>query len=212
MGCDIHAYIEYFDASVLVKAKNSTVQAHSFSSEINLGRNYTLFSIMAGVRGTSMPVVNPRGIPDYPTLGFDARSAYYAEVIDGESSKYSFSRNCYSRESANILVQENRTSYVDENNSMIIEPSWHTPSWLNTNELIKVRKEYLIEAIEYNYEMKGKRRRDALNILNSSSEIELMQHVFGDVECATLNACIGSMIALERSGDYKARLVFWFDS
>ena len=209
MGCDIHPHIEFFEATVAGKAKNNSLQARSFASNIDLGRNYTLFSVMAGVRGCATPVVMPRGAPDSPSLSFEVRNCYYANVIDGETSK---GINGYSREIANKLVQDGKTVFGDDHQSTIIDPNWHTPSWLTASELIQVRKQYLIEAIEYNYEMKGKRRRNALNILNSSSDIEIMQHVFGDVECPTLNACIASMIAIERSGEYNSRMVFWFDS
>lgn len=32
--------------------------------ELELGRNYQLFSVLAGVRGSSKPIAYPRGLPD----------------------------------------------------------------------------------------------------------------------------------------------------
>lgn len=57
MGCDIHAFIEY-----VYEGDSFT---HSFGDgELNFGRDYTLFSLMAGVRGSENPIVSPRGFPD----------------------------------------------------------------------------------------------------------------------------------------------------
>ena len=57
MGCDIHAFIEY--------VYEGDTFTNTFSDgEIHFGRNYTLFSLLAGVRGMEQPVVSPRGFPD----------------------------------------------------------------------------------------------------------------------------------------------------
>lgn len=57
MGCDIHAFIEY--------AYDGDNFSNSFSDgELNFGRDYTLFSLIAGVRGMEKPIVLPRGFPD----------------------------------------------------------------------------------------------------------------------------------------------------
>lgn len=57
MGCDIHLHVE-------VKIDN---QWHHYSA-LRVLRNYGLFSLMAGVRGSFDPIVNPRGIPSDITL------------------------------------------------------------------------------------------------------------------------------------------------
>jgi len=57
MGCDIHAFIEY--------AYDGETITNSFTdSELHIGRDYELFSLIAGVRGATSPIVSPRGFPD----------------------------------------------------------------------------------------------------------------------------------------------------
>ena len=63
MGCDIHAFIEYvYDGDTITNAFTD--------DELNFGRDYDLFSLIAGVRGMCAPLVSPRGFPDdYATNG-----------------------------------------------------------------------------------------------------------------------------------------------
>lgn len=57
MGCDIHAYVEYiYDGDTYTNV--------FCYGEINFGRDYELFSLIAGVRGISTPIVSPRGFPN----------------------------------------------------------------------------------------------------------------------------------------------------
>lgn len=56
MGCDIHAFIEY--------AYDGDTYTNTFcDSEIHIGRDYDLFGLIAGVRGTTSPLILPRGFP-----------------------------------------------------------------------------------------------------------------------------------------------------
>mgnify|MGYP001578519903 CR=1 FL=1 len=55
MGCDIHTFVEY-------KLWNDG--GMRTGCEIWVARDYTLFGLMAGVRGSDLPDVPPRGIPD----------------------------------------------------------------------------------------------------------------------------------------------------
>lgn len=57
MGCDIHAYIEIFD---------NDSQRWRFTRDLDLGRDYALFGILAGVRGPTNDTElfsEARGIP-----------------------------------------------------------------------------------------------------------------------------------------------------
>lgn len=53
MGCDIHTVLQ-----VKKRAKWETV-----ATDIFTGRNYALFSVLAGVRGGEEPIATPRGYP-----------------------------------------------------------------------------------------------------------------------------------------------------
>lgn len=114
-----------------------------------------------------------------------------------------------------LSFQTSEKYYTDtnENNEHISNPYWHTPSYLFKNELIEVRRKYLIDMIEYeSTSYKGSKRKQALNLLKNSSGVELMKHVFPSIEYVPLNTTIAAMIAIENSGNHQSRFVFWFDS
>jgi len=77
MGCDIHAYIE-----VVHKGDQQREFVDDFG-HIYLGRNYELFSLMAGVRGGLEPVVGPKGIPTNISPG--VHSAFTEWGIDAHT-------------------------------------------------------------------------------------------------------------------------------
>lgn len=182
MGCDIHAHLEYYDTSVGVtqKGKRCDLDVKCYSCDINFSRNYSLFNLLAGVRGIGGPVFGVRGIPDLPKLSFHVAYKYHTK---------------------------------NKNDEFIPDPSWHTPGYLFKKEMIEIRRRYLLETIEYESSAyKGVKRKDVIDTIRNSSEVELMKCVFPSIECVPLNVTIASMIAIENSGDYQSRFVFWFDS
>lgn len=58
MGCDIHFHIEY-------KVDNHWEYDQTLSKKCDrdIGRNYSLFSILAGIRGAYDPMIEPRNVP-----------------------------------------------------------------------------------------------------------------------------------------------------
>jgi hypothetical protein len=86
MGCDIHAVAEarmgklwvpiklgvefYWAGKELRKSLRNPGSTYEFYSIHDLGRNYTLFSLLAGVRGPEEPMKEPTGLPNdmYPDL------------------------------------------------------------------------------------------------------------------------------------------------
>lgn len=66
MSCDIHAFNE---------ARNPDTGNWVLMGELELGRYYTLFGVMAGVRGLPY-TLEPRGVPD------DASEGYRMHVKD----------------------------------------------------------------------------------------------------------------------------------
>ena len=183
MGCDIHAYLEYYDSthgSISNTTGRCDFDVQCYASDICFWRNYSLFNLLAGVRGIGGPVFNVRGIPSSPKLSFHVAFKYH---------------------------EKNGAEKFEPN------PNWHTPGYLFKNELIEIRRRYLIETMEYeSTEYKGTKRKTALSTLKNSNEVELMKCVFPSIECVPLNATISSMIAIENSGNYQSRFVFWFDS
>ena len=69
MGCDIHAYIEF--------RLGGTWELHS---EALWFRDYELFGLLAGVRGSEEPLYRPRGLPDDLSVG--ARCKYESAHSD----------------------------------------------------------------------------------------------------------------------------------
>lgn len=207
MGCDIHPYLEY-----------STEDDETFcvSDKLCLGRCYTLFHMMAGVRGFGPPLFSPKGLPRTPKISLQVESEYYLSVVDelatSENRHLFYNNRVVLAQEADKLVSENRASY-HLNKKYITNPDWHTPSWLSKNELIDVRKNYLLSTLKFEAtEYTGRKRADAIQKIEESDPYELMKYTFPSLEHVRLNAAIGSMIAIENSGQYKARLVFWFDS
>lgn len=69
MACDIHSYVEYRDKTTSQWKMVRIYVPYRWEPErLDLvepynGRNYDLFAMLAGVRGCSTPIAQPRGIP-----------------------------------------------------------------------------------------------------------------------------------------------------
>lgn len=217
MGCDIHAFIETF--SKQENAKNDMCYVDCFSGEVSFGRDYVLFGMLAGVRHSIPPVFRPRGIPNNPCLSDIAANRYFMKVLDSSTPNNSLlnvtGSNCISREGAEVYVSEGTTTYTDDSNSSIIDPSWHTPTWLTLDELLEVRKVYLIEIVQYYSKLSGKKIKELVSFLQSKDAKTLMRYSFPPYENTKFYATLCAMLALERSSDdndIQSRLVCWFDS
>lgn len=221
MGCDIHAYIEYYEHS----STNPIV--YCFAKDVSLGRCYTLFARMAGVRGYESPVVDPRGMPTAPEpeVSYEVAQEYYSLVLeDGEynsiqdmqtklSSPWGvINYNIIPRSRAEELHTKHNIKYKDSKKNLFPCPSWHTESWLYVDELMNVRQKYIIDSLDFNEAIRGKKRREIIKKLDGISPFDLMSHHFGELEHNMLNATIATMLIIERKTNFKSRLVFWFDS
>lgn len=206
MGCDIHAFIEYYDSGVKVPFS----RAHYYTQP-QFGRCYTLFNLMAGVRGFGPPVVAQKGMPKSPEISLEVFEMSTLAITDNMPSVWN--AHCIHREEADRLVLDGKADYVTVDKSRITHPHIHSHTWLTIDELIEVRRKFLLENIHYdNSTYKGKKLKDAEDKILTSDPVELMRSVFPSIEYPALNATIAAMIALEKSEDYKTRLVFWFDS
>jgi hypothetical protein len=208
MGCDIHAYVEYYDVNT-----GQTRHATCYGKDVIPFRCYRLFNLMAGVRGGpgDKALHSPRGIPDSPALSYDVEREYYMAVLD-EGRESPILGTFISRKDADALISSGRGKYAQDGKS-IVNPSWHTPSFLFKKELMEIRRHYLLEMLYYDcQEYTPKKRKELRQEIQSLNEIELMKKVYSPLESPCLNAVIASMIAVENSGNFRARLVFWFDS
>ncbi|WP_165246973.1 hypothetical protein [Paludisphaera soli] len=135
MGCDIHCCIEY--ASSLRPDESRWVYT-PFACELNLGRDYDLFALMAGVRGEEglVPVCEPKGLPKDISTAFLFHSGCR---IDDELAAHEVEGYC-SREDAEQWVQEGYADYIGDH--AVTNPDWHSVSWLGATELEEVQRRY----------------------------------------------------------------------
>ena len=214
MGCDIHVYIECYSKKSQLRADTCFVD--TFFDNVNFGRNYTLFGFLAGVRSSEDPVVDPRGIPNQPELSWAASRDYYIKVVpDNEYVKmrdFSGQRIIKQSELEILKNDQYRKLFINSEN-MLVNPDWHTPTWLSVEELFLVRKNYLVHNIQYCSELSGKKRKELVSFISGKNEKDLMKYVFHPYEYAPLHAIISAMISLEKTDDdLKTRFVCWFDS
>ncbi len=132
MGADIHMYIQYREKKGVkenAKRGQNTDWWDNFGGTINPGRNYTMFSILAGVRGSTYKGFDPKGIPEFG-LGWAARRDLFLYITE-ESNPH---ENCCTLEDAQrwgrpiIKDKDGKPWYT-------YHPDWHSHSWMTVKEL-----------------------------------------------------------------------------
>lgn len=73
---DIHAHIEFKDGS----------EWRHFGETDMLGRNYSIFSLLAGLRGPYEAMIDPRGLPSDRSSGILTYTQYWGD--DGHTHSY----------------------------------------------------------------------------------------------------------------------------
>jgi hypothetical protein len=183
MGCDIHAYIDY-------DSPEGSMEWINFFGEIHINRNYSLFSVLAGVRDDwENPIgtyIEPKGILD--RISFYIKYELSLLVIDDEEyEKATHKDDICSRTQAEHYTKYNKylgfDGYIDEAKTRVLHPDWHTHSWLTTEELSGAMRKYGACC----------RKRG-----------------WGCAP-AEMKAALAAMKALEKEG-CKARFIFWFDN
>lgn len=193
MGCDIHAFVEY-----RIRPEGEPDRRHSWSAfggEINPGRNYWLFEIMAGVRGRNA-LFEPRGIPN--DMAYSAWGEYWLYLTEDDRDE----EGCASREQAARWVASGSSVYYPELEGLpkrVSDPDAHSMSWLTLPEMRRVMTEYRIRCEKGNAAAIAPTNGQAIATL-----IPLRQD-------PKWHALIAVMTSLEESG-YESRLVFWFDN
>lgn len=134
MGCDIHCYIEYRERDMSDREDKSW---SSFGGRINPGRNYLMFSLMAGVRGGD-GIFEVRGLPE--GLGYYSNDDNYLYITADKEC------NCGECKSVSV---ENAARWVEGGSSeyknnregkptWVSHPDWHSHSWLSLVEFRQV--------------------------------------------------------------------------
>ena len=188
MGADIHMFVEYRNKEQAQNAEKIGRKPYwwSFGEHMNPGRNYTMFAILAGVRGNYPESFEPKGILHRDEMSSAASHEAYMYIVNDEDLCCE-----YGKESGYIT----RTKALKwaERGYGIIEDQWmqaldyHSHSWMNIAELEEAFQHYL------------KRQSEEW----PDDEIRI------PVE---YQAMLAAMKVLEQDGDNEVRVVFWFDN
>lgn len=164
-------------------AKGDKFHWYNFAGKINPGRNYTMFAVLAQVRGEYENSFEPKGKINLSELGSASIDELYISVSENPV-EWGYSIRS---EQATKLV--NLGSQVIEHNGKPIwveNPNFHSHSWMNTKELEKAFNIYRVHAFaEFGYKV------------NIPIEYQ---------------AILSAMKTLEAKGENEVRIVFWFDS
>jgi len=202
MGCDIHLYIEY-------KSKDGYDPAwQGFGGNINPGRNYAMFALMADVRNygdDKLPVlVERRGMPD--DAGYTATDDNRIYISETKSEDY------VSMETANRWVKSGSSKFIndkDGNPIWVTNPDAHSHSWLTTSEFESVINKYL--ELEAGWH---KVRVEEHNKMVKEENIQPDSWAYDPpsmVDEPEYQVVLASLKRFEELG-YDARIVFWFDN
>lgn len=135
MGCDIHSYVEYRNKDTgQWKMVRIYVPYRWEPERLRLvepynGRNYELFSMLAGVRGCATPIAEPRGIPQ------DASDGVLCEYEAAEG--WTHTPSWFTLAELRVASKDKKTYNKDERSYLkgfisgidfMLGASWH---WVN---------------------------------------------------------------------------------
>lgn len=181
MGCDIHPYLDFFRSN----DEKDEPYVQSFGA-LHISRDYALFAIMAGVRNYDNalePIAEPRGLPEHNSYVVNGDNTLYITDRETDESGYT------TRERAEKWVASGSSKWVNEGQTRVTHPDWHSHSWLTTAEMEEVIRRY-VAYYENHADTYYRGRKPA-------------PEVYG---------IVGAMKGIEADGKYTARLVYWFDN
>ena len=190
MGADIHMYVEYRNKK---QAKERETRGDgpywiSYGDGMNPGRNYTMFAVLAGVRGQYTESFEPKGKIPRELMGWSAKCDAFMNIYPKKHEDKEW-EGFVTSEKATEWETWGRRIILNENGepTHIEHPDWHSHSWMNIRELEKAYKIY------------AKKASKEWNEKITKPPVEWM-------------ALLASMKALEDGGKNEVRVVFWFDS
>lgn len=212
MGCDIHMYLEFVEREDYV----------SSIAKFNLSRNYTLFSLMAGVRTYegSRVIYQPRGLPD--KIGWVAEYDNELYVVDRETDE----EHSVSRENALKWIERGVSKWTNDQEKWVTHPDWHNHSWLNAEELDRVREVYesmefprsawyqANEHIDPNRALipEGATMTDVTITRTNDYRSSPYRVEVGPYEKAVFPNAYAALLASLKALGENGRIVFWFDN
>ncbi len=185
-------YVEYADKKRLEETRKKKAEGdttaneywRTFGGHINPGRNYAMFGMLSkGVRSDFDKGMEPKGKLPYDDMGYHAADDAYMYIVkEGDKP----GDNEVSLERAQQWASGRWAETIIYRNgvpSYVSHPDWHSHSWLTTEEYEKALKNY----------------QDLSKEISWGEAIEY-------------KALLSAMKELESTGDYVARIVFWFDN
>lgn len=138
MGADIHMYVEHRDKKRVKKDIMVGVPTYwnSYGDEINPGRNYTMFGILAEVRGSYKDSFSAKGMVN--DMGYAAKHDAYMFIVNKPKEEV-HENGCVSKEDASRYASYGKKII---NDTWIEHPDWHSHSWMTIKELKKAFKIY----------------------------------------------------------------------
>lgn len=136
MGCDIHTYIEY--------EAYPDSDRHAWwcmGGRYNPGRDYLMFDIMAGVRGSDHTLFEPRGLPD--NIGWEVTDEAYLRISDEYANQEGYCSEQQARQWSTGAYAE-RLIERDGKPVLVSHPDWHSHSWLTADELAQCLGQYTL--------------------------------------------------------------------
>jgi hypothetical protein len=189
MGADIHMFIEYRNKEHAQNAEKIGRKPYwwSFGDHLNPGRNYTMFAILAEVRGDYPESFEPKGILPRDEMSTAAAHEAYMYIVNDEDQ-------CCENEhlESGYITRTNALKWA-ERGYAVIEDQWmealdyHSHSWMNTAELEEAFQHYL--------------KRQAEEWPDDEVRVPV-----------EYQAMLAAMKALEQDGENEVRVVFWFDN
>ncbi len=137
MGCDIHAYLDVIEAMPDPKTGYAGYIS-TLVGPIDLGRDYELFGVLAGVRRDGA-VFPPRGLPPIDELGSRTLHDYWLGITDTPTCTWC--GGCRHVTPEEVKQWGNKT-LTHQGMTYCQHPDWHTPSWLYHHELEDVVQAY----------------------------------------------------------------------
>jgi len=220
MGCDIHAYIDYDE----FKNKDGKWFATCFAKDVELGRNYTLFALMAGVRYDPRtdrdyaPLFEPRGLPE--RVSWNVNRAYCLSITD--SKPLEDEEGYCSKEQAERWTREGSSVWMNDKHTLVSGPDWHSASWLSVSDLERIVDAYQnIKFPERSWFQLNPPEKQPVPDNATVTQMDARYGVEWYVEAgkpttaeapASLRAALEAMKCLNGDDPSRARLVFWFDN
>lgn len=188
MGADIHMFVAYRNKKRAQELEKTGQDPYwfSFGDRMNPGRNYTLFGVLAGVRGSYPDSFEPKGRLSKKEMSWEGQHEDWLYISEGVEDHVD---GCVKPETA-----ERYRSYgcqfiegPDGKPSWVQHPDHHSHSWMSPDEL-----------------------EEAFNRYQRHASLEWGETVTGAP--LEYRALLAAMRTLEEDGENEVRVVFWFDN